>query len=406
MKFKDTGLSDLLVDSLNSIGFEEATPIQEQAIGPIIAGKDLIGCAQTGTGKTAAFLLPILHDLSEDRREGIQTVILVPTRELATQIDMWLQGLSYFLDISSLAVMGGGDAQGFVREKEAMKQGVDMIIATPGKFLAHLNLGYVDLSKVRHLVMDEADRMMDMGFYDDMKTIISKTPDSRQTLLFSATMAPKIRTVAQKHLKDPFEISLAIAKPAAKVKQSVYLAHDPQKPGLMDVILKPFKNADSHTTIVFCGTKKKVNELSRALDRKGYKVAPVSSDLEQKDRELALRKFQTGEIKVIVATDVLSRGIDIKNINLVVNYDVPRDSADYVHRVGRTARADTDGEAITLVTQDEMRKLLSIEKLIEKELDRRDLPEGFGKGPTYGKTSSSSGGSYKKNYKKPYKPRS
>jgi len=376
MTFKELGLSDVLLEGLSYMGFEEATPIQEQAIPMILEGKDMLACAQTGTGKTAAFILPILDLLSREKRNHTSTLVVAPTRELAIQIERQIQAFSYFAGISSIAVYGGGDGQDFTDQKKALSSGVDVIVATPGKLISHLNMGYVKFKKVNHLILDEADRMLDMGFYDDIKFIVSHLPEKRQTLLFSATMPPKIKKLAKNILTNYGEIALSLSKPAEGVLQAAYLIDDNGKSRLIRQLIKDKPAYKS--IIVFTSTKKKVNDIVRAISNQGYAVQAVSSDLKQEDRELAIRKFRARTTRVIVATDVLSRGIDIKDINLVINYDVPNDAEDYVHRIGRTARADTTGVAITLVNRADMYKFDKIEKLIEAKVPKIPVPEDIG----------------------------
>jgi len=343
MTFKELGLSDVLLEGLSYMGFVDATPIQEEAIPMILEGKDLLACAQTGTGKTAAFILPILDVLSRKERNHTSTVVIAPTRELAIQIEQQIQAFSYFAGISSIAVYGGGSGQDFTDQKKALKSGVDVVVATPGKLLSHLGLGYVKFDKVGHVILDEADRMLDMGFFDDIKSIVSHIPDKRQTLLFSATMPPKIRTLAKTILKDYGEITLALSKPAEGVLQAAYLVDDNAKSKLIRELINDKPNY--HSIIVFTSTKRKVNDIVRAISNQGYQVQAVSSDLKQEDRELAIRKFRSKKTRVIVATDVLSRGIDIKDINLVINFDVPNDAEDYVHQAIEVAIAITKAEA-------------------------------------------------------------
>jgi superfamily II DNA/RNA helicase len=388
MTFKELGLNESIQEALSFMGFKEATPIQEKAIPLILAGKDLLASAQTGTGKTAAFILPIINKLSEYKTNGIDVLVIAPTRELAVQIEQQIQGFSYFAGISSIAVYGGGDGQDFNSQKEAITKGTDIIVATPGKLISHMNMNYTDFSHVRYLILDEADRMLDMGFYEDIQRIVKKLTKDRQTLLFSATMPPKIRTLAKSILKNFEEIRMAVSKPAEGVLQAAYLVHEHQKAPL---IRKLLDERPSYTSIIiFTSTKRKVNDVVRALSGSDYKVRAVSSDLDQKDREKALRKFKSGEIRVLVATDVLSRGIDIKGINLVVNFDVPNDEEDYVHRVGRTARADSTGVALTMINSDDMYKFHRIEQLIETSVMKLPLPQEFGEGPEWNTRASSS----------------
>lgn len=381
MKFNEFGLNENLLEAIDYMNFEKATEIQEKAIPEIMKGHDMIGCAQTGTGKTAAFILPILHKISEEKTKGVNTLVIVPTRELAMQIDQQIQGLSYFTHTSSYAIYGGGDGISWEAERRALSQGADIIIATPGRLISHMMNDYVNFDTVGHLILDEADRMLDIGFYDDIVKIIEKLPKKRQSLLFSATMAPKIRKLAKEILHNPKEINLAVSKPAEGVTQRVYLAHEEQKTGLVKEILADKDNFKS--IIIFCSTKRKVEKLTRVLKGKHYSVEGVSSDYEQEARERVLLSFKARKTRIVVATDVLSRGIDIKDINLVINYDVPNDPEDYVHRIGRTARAETKGLAITLVNEDDMYKFQRIEEFIETTLEKLQPPEKLGAGPEW-----------------------
>jgi superfamily II DNA/RNA helicase len=381
MTFEELKLNDQLLEALSYMGFTYATPIQEQAIPVIKQNKDLIACAQTGTGKTAAFLLPILDKLTGRETEGINTLIIVPTRELAVQIEQQVQGLSYFISVGSIAIYGGGDGKNWEEQKTALKEGTDILVATPGKLISHLKLGYVNIKNLEHLILDEADRMLDMGFIDDLKTIISYLPTKRQTLMFSATMAPEIRSLAKQIMHQPEELSLAIAKPAEGVDQLIYMAHDEQKIKLLTHILRERQDYDS--IIIFSSTKSKVGEIARSLSRAGFPAKSISSNLEQDQREEVLRKFKAKRIRILVATDVMSRGIDIKEINMVINFDVPQDAADYVHRVGRTARANTTGEAITIVNEKDIRRVHKIEKLIGQPIKKLQPPEELGQGPEW-----------------------
>lgn len=372
MIFDDLDLNPELQEAIGYMGFRETTPIQEKAIPVILSGRDLIACAQTGTGKTAAFLLPILNFISEKRPVHTHTLVLVPTRELAIQIDQQIQGLAYTLNITSLAVYGGGDGTGWDQEKVALSKGADIIVATPGRLISHLNQGYVKFNQIEVLVLDEADRMLDVGFYDDIMRIISYLPKIRQTLMFSATIPFKIRTMSKHIMKNPVEIALERSKPAEGVIQAVYILNDSQKLPLINSLIAD--NPEYHSILIFSSTKKKLSEIVRGLRSKEYHVEGISSDLGQKEREEMLLRFRSRKTRVLVATDVLSRGIDIKDINLVINYDAPSDAEDYVHRVGRTARADTTGAAITLVNRIDMQKLQRIEKLIGYEVTREPLP--------------------------------
>lgn len=393
MTFKELGLHDEVINAIGYMGFENATPIQEQAIPEIIAGKDLIACAQTGTGKTAAFMLPILHKLASKPHKGTDTLIIVPTRELAVQIDQQIQGFAYFLGVHSCTVYGGGDGGGYEAEKKALKEGVDIVVATPGKLKSHIKMGLTNFDNLEHLILDEADRMMDMGFVDDILYIISKLPAKRQNLMFSATMAPKIREMMKKVLVNPFEINIGISKPAEGVTQEVYLAFNEQKIRLISRILK--QHPDFSSIIIFSSTKKDVFQIVRGLARRGFKADGISSDLVQKDREMALSKFRSRDTRIVVATDVLSRGIDIKEINLVINYSIPTNAEDYVHRVGRTARSDAKGMAITLVEPRDMKNMNDIEELIGYQIKRMPLPEDLGDGPEWKLPSKGKGRNFK-----------
>jgi ATP-dependent RNA helicase RhlE len=372
MIFDDLDLNPELLESIEYMGFRETTPIQEKAIPVILSGRDLIACAQTGTGKTAAYLLPIMNYISEKRPSHTHTLILVPTRELALQIDQQIQGLAYTLNITSLAVYGGGDGSGWDQEKAALSKGADIIVATPGRLISHLNQGYVKFNQIEVLVLDEADRMLDIGFYDDIMHITSYVPKMRQTLMFSATMPPKIRSMSKHIMKNPSEISLEMSKPPEGVIQAVYMLNDNQKLPLINSLIAD--NPEYHSILIFSSTKKKLSEIVRGLRSKNYQVEGISSDLEQKEREEMLLRFKSRKTRVLVATDVLSRGIDIKDIDLVVNFDAPSDAEDYVHRVGRTARAKTTGAAVTLVNKADKPKMQRIEKLIGNRIYNASLP--------------------------------
>jgi len=383
MKFTELNLNEGLLDALSYMGFDQATPIQEAAIPVILENRDIIGCAQTGTGKTAAFVLPILHKLAGKEDRATNTIIIVPTRELAVQIEQQIQGLAYFVSVGSKAIYGGGGGKDWQEEKDALQNGTDIIVATPGKLLSHIKLGYVDFSKVKHLILDEADRMLDMGFVDDLKAIFKALPDQRQNILFSATMAPAMRKLAHGMLQNPFEINLALSKPAEGVKQLAYLTFDEQKNKLLHILLQEEERKNYDRIILFTSTKNKVNEIVRFFKRNGYKAKGISSNLEQDEREEVLRGFRSGRIPLLIATDVMSRGIDIKEINLVINYDCPGDAEDYVHRVGRTARANTEGEAITLINPKDMQRFSKIEALIGSEVPKSPLPEELGEAPAW-----------------------
>ncbi|MES2555525.1 MAG: DEAD/DEAH box helicase [Bacteroidota bacterium] len=391
MKFNELDLNDNVLEAIYHMGFENATPIQEQAIPHILKNTDLLACAQTGTGKTAAFILPILHKLTGKEDTSINTLILVPTRELAVQIEQEIQGLSYFVSVGSIAIYGGGDGQKWEEQKSSLVGGTDIVVATPGKLLSHMMQGYVDFSQLEHLVLDEADKMLDMGFAEDIERIISYVPKKRQTLLFSATMPNKIKNLANKILQNPIEIALSISKPAAGVSQNVYLTVDANKNNLLKHILD--QRPDYTSIIIFTSQKSKVHEIVYFLRKAGYKATEgVSSNLEQEQREEVLRGFRSKRTRILVATDVMSRGIDIKEINMVINYDAPRDAEDYVHRIGRTARANTKGEAYTLINEKDLPKLARIERLIEAEVPRLAYPESMGTAPDWTLSSKPSGG--------------
>ncbi len=382
MKFTNFGFDERLMEGIEASNYEEATPVQQQVIPLILSGKDIIASAQTGTGKTAAFLLPLIHRIINGTHDGteITAMVIVPTRELAIQIAQHLEGLSYFTSVSSIAVYGGGDGNAFVQEKKALSLGADVVVCTPGKMMAHIKMGYVKLNSLQYLVLDEADRMLDMGFYDDIMFIINHLPKKRQNLLFSATMPPKIRSLARNILHDPSEINIAISKPPEKIIQQAFLVYDAQK---IPLILHLLKQKNFKTVLVFCSSKLNVKQLTRDLKRNGINAGEIHSDLEQDSREDILIQYKSGRLPVLVATDILSRGIDIDNIDLVINFDVPHDGEDYVHRIGRTARAEANGTAYTLVSEKEQRKFLAIEKLLGKEVQKMVLPESFGGQPAY-----------------------
>ena len=383
MNFTTFKFGNKLQEGLDMMGFEKATPIQEQAIPIIQKGRDLIACAQTGTGKTAAFVLPILDKLTKTHQGNkVNTIIIAPTRELAKQIDMQIEGFSYFTNSSSYPIYGGGTGVEFENQKQALVNGADIIICTPGRLLAHLDFDYFDTSGVEHFILDEADRMLDMGFYDDIIKIAKSLPEKRQNLLFSATMPPKIRALATKLLDKPASISLAISKPAAGITQSAYMCHDSQKVNLVREILKTKRKDLSHV-LIFASSIKSVREIKGTLNKAGMRASEMHSGLDQNEREETIRDFKSKKIKILVATDILSRGIDIQEIELVINYEVPHGAEDYVHRIGRTARADRTGEAITFINSKQVRNFMDIEKLIEKEVPKLSLPNGFEKAPEY-----------------------
>lgn len=373
MTFEDLDLTDDVLDALYDMHFDQCTPIQEKAIPAALSGRDLIAVAQTGTGKTAAFLLPVINELGKRKAsDKIKCIVMTPTRELAMQIDAQMQGFSYFLPISSLPIYGGTDGAGYARQQHGLKTGAEVVIATPGRLLAHISMGYVDLSQVEFFILDEADRMLDMGFYDDIMQIAKRLPDRRQTLMFSATMPPKIQRMAKSLLHNPVEVKIAVSKPTDRVHQKVYFCPDRRKEALLCHL---FENVNSRRVIVFASSKLKVKELTRSLRRRKLSVSEMHSDLDQNVREEVLRNFRAGNIDILVATDIVARGIDIDDITMVVNFDVPRDAEDYVHRIGRTARAGEEGIAITLVGERERRKFKFIEDFLGKPVDRGELPE-------------------------------
>lgn len=380
MTFDDFKLDYDVLDGIAAMGYRNPTPIQQQAIPLIMEGKDLIACAQTGTGKTAAFVLPLLDKILSMPAEGINTLILVPTRELAIQIDQQIEAMSYYIDVRSIAVYGGGSGINWSQQKQALSKGTDIIIATPGRLIAQMQMGGLDFSKLKHLVLDEADRMLDMGFYDDLLRIVGALPKERQTLCFSATMPPKIRALTAKLMVNPEQISIAISKPATGISQLAYMAHDEQKHKLVLDLLQP---GTYKSVIIFSSSKDKVKRVETELRRAKINAKAFHSDLKQDEREELLQQFRNQKVNVLVGTDVLSRGIDIDGIDLVINYDVPPDPEDYVHRIGRTARAERMGTAITFINDKDQRRFASIEKLIDRTIDKLPLPEGYGPAPVY-----------------------
>ena len=385
MYFDELDLNDNVLDALYDMRFDTCTPVQEKCIPEILEGHDVLGVAQTGTGKTAAYLLPVLSKLDDGGypKDAINCVIMSPTRELAQQIDQAMQGFGYYLQgVSSVAVYGGNDGNRYDQELRSLRMGADVVIATPGRLISHISLGNVDLSKVSFFILDEADRMLDMGFSDDIKTIAAKLPKTCQTIMFSATMPEKIEELAKTLLKNPVEIKLAVSKPAEKIKQEAYVCYETQK---MTIIKDIFKAGDLKRVIVFSGSKFKVKQLAASLQQIGVNCGAMHSDLEQAERDDVMFKFKSGQYDVLVATDIVARGIDIDDIEMVINYDVPHDTEDYVHRIGRTARANRDGRAITFVSEEDQYWFQQIEKFLEKVVDKMPLPEGCGEGPEYTK---------------------
>lgn len=383
MYFDELDLNDNVLDSLYDMHFDTCTPVQEKCIPEILDGKDVLGVAQTGTGKTAAYLLPILSKIDDGGypEDAINCLVMAPTRELAQQIDQAMQGFSYYLEgVSSIAVYGGNDGTRYDQELKSMSLGADVVIATPGRFISHMNLGNVDLSKVSFFVLDEADRMLDMGFSDDILKIAKELPPSCQTIMFSATMPDKIEQLAKTLLKNPVEVKIAVSKPADKIRQSAYICHESQKMGIINDI---FKNGDLKRVIIFSGSKQKVKQINNALIHKKMNSGEMHSDLDQAQRDDMMFRFKSGQTDILVATDILARGIDIDDISMVINYDVPRDAEDYVHRIGRTARADRDGRAITFVCEKDIHYFMQIEKLLGSSVEKAPLPDGLGDGPEY-----------------------
>ena len=383
MKFEELELNNNVLDALYDMRFDTCTPVQEKCIPEILKGRDVLGVAQTGTGKTAAYLLPIMSKIDSGNypEDAINCLIMSPTRELAQQIDQAMQGFGYYLQgVSSVAVYGGNDGNRYDQELKSLRMGADVVIATPGRFISHMSLGNVDLSKVSFFVLDEADRMLDMGFSEDIMTIAKGLPKTCQTIMFSATMPDKINELARTLLKNPVEVKLAVSKPAEKIKQTAYVCHETQKLGIIKNI---FKQGDLKRVIIFCGAKQKVKQVSQALQRMKINCGEMHSDLDQAQRDEVMFQFKSGQIDVLVATDILSRGIDIDDIAMVINYDVPHDAEDYVHRIGRTARADRDGAAITLVSKDDIYYFQQIEKFLEKKVEKVELPEELGEAPDY-----------------------
>lgn len=405
MNFRELGLEERLLEGIDAMGYENATPVQAQVIQPVLDGKDIIASAQTGTGKTAAFLLPIVHKMLTvpHPAQHINALIIVPTRELAIQIAETMEGLGYFTDISCIAVYGGGDGSSFITEKKALSSGVDMVVCTPGRMIAHLNMGYVKMNQVQYLVLDEADRMLDMGFNDDIMKIISFLPKQRQNLLFSATMPMKMRELARKLLQNPVEINIAVSKPPEQILQQAYVVYEPQKIPLIKEVLS---TKEYTRVIIFCSKKQNVKQLTSELKRARFSAEEIHSDLLQDKREQVLQDFRNKKLKILVATDILSRGIDIEEIELVINFDVPNDGEDYIHRIGRTARAASLGEAITFISENEQNKFAAIEELLGKPVDKLSVPEQFGPVPLYeprkkgqGNRNTGNRGGFRGNYR-------
>ncbi|MGM0377737.1 MAG: DEAD/DEAH box helicase [Bacteroidota bacterium] len=403
MKFTEFGFSPEVLEGLDAMRFEEATPVQIETIPKIMEGRDMIGCAQTGTGKTAAYLLPVLDRQIRAGHEGLNTLVLVPTRELAMQIDQQMEGFGYFLPITSTAVYGGNDAGLWNNQKNALITGAHVIIATPGRLIQHLSMGYVKMDTLKHLILDEADRMLDMGFYEDIMQIVSHLPQKRQTLMFSATMPEKIRKLARELLTNPEEVNIAMSKPAEGILQGAYVLYETQKIPLVNSLLK---GKDLNSILIFSSTKQKVKDIHISLRKNGFNAQAIHSDLSQNERTEVMRQFKNRNTQILVATDIVARGIDVEGIDLVINFDVPNDAEDYVHRVGRTARASSSGIALTFITEKDQQDFQDIEKLIESDIIKMKLPEEIGEGPQYnpgkkhGNKDRKKGGKPKHHYKK------
>ena len=395
LNFTEFGFTPQLMEGIDANGYEAATPIQEQAIPAILSGRDLIACAQTGTGKTATFLLPLTNNIiTSEQNHCIKCMVIEPTRELAIQVDQQMQGFSYFTSVSSIPVYGGTTGEAFATERKAFEEGVDMIICTPGRMLAHLKMGYVDLSQLKYLVLDEADRLLDMGFLDDIQKMMQYMPKRCQKLLFSATMPDAIRQLAVRTLNNPVEINIAVSRAADKVKQGAFVVYDQQKSALIAAFLK---ERHLRSILIFCGTKEKTKSLTRELKKMKLSVDEMHSDIDQQARENVMNRFKARQLNILVATDILSRGIDIEDIDLVINYDVPHDSEDYIHRVGRTARAESEGEAITLIGEKEQRKFAAIEEFLGHSVEKLTVPASLGECPVYNPVKKKkSGGKFHK----------
>lgn len=382
MRFDELPLCEDVLNGLDAMNFTEMTPVQEHAIPIILAKKDLIACAQTGTGKTAAFLLPLINNLHTESRadDAVNAIIMSPTRELAQQIDQQMEGFSYFVPVSSVAVYGGNDAEAWAIQRNGLQRGADVVIATPGRLISHLNLSEIDLTHVKYFILDEADRMLDMGFFDDIMSIVNRLPKDRQTIMFSATMPPKIKQMAKTILREPEEVKIAISRPPETIMQTAYICEESQKNG---IIRSLFAETSPNKVILFCGSKVKVKELTRSLARMGLSVGEMHSDLDQKQRDEVMHEFKNNRVSMLIATDIVSRGIDIDDISLVINYDVPFEVEDYVHRIGRTARAGDEGMSITLVGSEEQFRFRKIEEFLEKDIYKIPLPPELGEAPAY-----------------------
>jgi len=382
MRFDELPLCDAVLDGLQAMNFKEATPVQAETIPVILNKRDVIACAQTGTGKTAAFILPLLHNLQSvpHADDKVNAIIMAPTRELAQQIDQQMEGFSYFTSFSSVAVYGGSDSAAWDVQRRGLQKGADVVIATPGRLLSHINLYDIDFSQVKYFILDEADRMLDMGFFDDIMTVVKRLPKDRQTIMFSATMPPKIRQLAKTILNNPVEVKIAISKPPESIMQTAYICYEPQK---QMIIRHLFADEQLNKVIIFSGSKMKVKELFKTFRQMGLSVGEMHSDLDQSQRDHIMHEFKNNRVSILVATDIVARGIDIDDISLVINYDVPHDAEDYVHRIGRTARASAKGMSITFVSEDEQYKFKQIENFLEKDIYKIPMPEELGEAPEY-----------------------
>ncbi|HLP04399.1 MAG TPA: DEAD/DEAH box helicase [Paludibacter sp.] len=382
MRFDELPLCEAVLDGLQAMNFKEATPVQAQTIPFILQKRDVIACAQTGTGKTAAFILPLLHNLQSEHHEEnfVNAIIMAPTRELAQQIDQQMEGFSYFTPFSSVAVYGGNDSQAWDVQRRGLQKGADVVIATPGRLLSHINLYEINFSHVKYFILDEADRMLDMGFFDDIMQVVNRLPKNRQTIMFSATMPPKIRQLAKTIMNNPAEVKIAVSRPPESIMQTAYICHEGQKPGIVRYL---FSAQEANKVIIFSGSKQKVKELFKTFRQMGLSVGEMHSDLDQAQREHIMHEFRNNRVSVLVATDIVSRGIDIDDISLVINYDVPHDAEDYVHRIGRTARASAKGISITFVSVEEQYKFRQIELFLEKDIYKIPMPEELGEAPEY-----------------------
>ena len=382
MRFDELPLCDAVLDGLQAMNFKEATPVQAETIPVILQKRDVIACAQTGTGKTAAFILPLLHNLQAEphAEDKVNAIIMAPTRELAQQIDQQMEGFSYFTSFSSVAVYGGNDSQAWDVQRRGLQKGADVVIATPGRLLSHINLYDIDFSHVKYFILDEADRMLDMGFFDDIMQVVNRLPKDRQTIMFSATMPPKIRLLAKTILHDPVEVKIAISRPPESIMQTAYICYEAQKQA---IIRHLFVGQEANKVIIFSGSKLKVKELFKTFRQMGLSVGEMHSDLDQVQRDHIMHEFKNNRVNILVATDIVSRGIDIDDISLVINYDVPHDAEDYVHRIGRTARASAKGMSITFVSEEEQYKFKQIEVFLEKDIYKIPLPAEIGEAPLY-----------------------